>query len=76
MAGKVRFVKQYTINSSGRVFIRFESDDGRIAEINMRTHRQGWMLYTRAEAKAIATTHLYGNCGGPQEGCVVTVHWQ
>ncbi len=50
----VRFVKQYT-NFSGRVFRRYQADDGRIIEVRVRDGR--WTS-TNAEAKQEAIRRL------------------
>jgi hypothetical protein len=54
---KIRFVKQYA-NWYGNVFRRYETPDGRIAEIRIREGRQGHYEYTNAEAKAEAVRRL------------------
>lgn len=57
---KVRFVKQYTLNGSGNVFRRYQSDDGRTVEIRIRAGRHGRITHTNAEAKQAAVNLLTG----------------
>ncbi len=67
----IRFVRQYTTHA-GNVFMTFQADDGRIAEINVRAGRQGVWLYTRSEAKIQAMRKL--GIGVPcPNGCGKTV---
>jgi hypothetical protein len=51
---KVRFLKQYTANSSGNVFRDYETEDGRLITVRTRVGRDGIQLFTNAEAKAEA----------------------
>jgi hypothetical protein len=54
----VRFVKEYG-NWVGNRFRRYETPDGRVAEIRVRTGFNGRYEYTNAGAKAAATAQLY-----------------
>jgi hypothetical protein len=54
----VRFVKEYG-NWVGNRFRRYETPDGRVAEIRVRAGFNGSYEYTNAEAKAAAVAQLY-----------------
>lgn len=55
---QVRFVKEYS-NWVGNRFRRYETPDGRVAEIRVRAGFGGRYEYTNAEAKAAAVAELY-----------------
>ena len=54
---KVKFLKQYS-SATGNVFRDYESEDGRLTTIRIRTGRAGLMEYTNREAKAEAERRL------------------
>lgn len=52
--GGATFVKEYTIPSSGNRFMQFEAANGRKYDIKVREGRNGSILYSRKEARALA----------------------
>lgn len=57
----LRFLRQYTVPVSGRLFCAFEAPDGRRVDVCVRTGRGEAVRYGRREAREIAADKLAGS---------------